>query len=68
MASRDGFVNFPLSIPQELMYLVESYQNDMKIISKSYAFRVLLESHPEIAKRAQALYSREKTQEPSGGG
>lgn len=57
MASRDGFVNLPLSIPEELKFLVELYRKDMKIVSFNGALRMLLETHPEIDKRAQEIYA-----------
>jgi hypothetical protein len=58
MARRDGFVDFPLSIPVELHYLVESYKNDMKIVSFNAAIRSLLESHPAIAMCITRVYDR----------
>lgn len=57
MASRDGFVNLPLSIPVELRFLVESYQKDMKILSINGALRALIETHPEIDRRAREIYA-----------
>lgn len=66
MASRDGFVDYPLSIPQELRYLVEMYQNDMRIVSFNQALRRLIESHPEIDRRAQLVYAGLNNSTPEG--
>lgn len=57
MASRDGFVNYPLSIPEELRALVEIYQKRMKITSFNQALRVLVETHPGIDTLANELYA-----------
>lgn len=57
MDGGNGFVSFPLRIPVELRIILELYQNDMKAISLNQAVRMLLETHPEIDKRVQALYA-----------
>jgi len=56
MVGRDGFVNYPLSIPAELHWLVESYKKDMKIISFNQAIRSLLETHPAIVNIVDRVY------------
>lgn len=57
MGSRNGFVIVPIRIPVELRYLIERYQNDMKIISLSGTIRGLLETHPEIDRLALEVYA-----------
>lgn len=66
MASRDGFVEYPLTIPQELRFLVEMYRKDMKVVSFNQAIRTLLESHPEIDKRARLVYASINNSTPEG--
>lgn len=56
MACRDGFVSFPLTIPDELRWLVERYQSDMKIMSRNATIRMLLETHPALAFTLAGLY------------
>jgi|HubBroStandDraft_6_1064221.scaffolds.fasta_scaffold427245_1 hypothetical protein len=58
MASGDGFVKYPLSIPRDLRYLVELYQKDMHIVSFNQALRTLLETHPQIDRIVQGIYAR----------
>jgi hypothetical protein len=58
VAGRDGFVDYPLSIPAELRSLVVLYQNRMKITSFNQTIRTLLETHPGIDKLAQEMYAR----------
>jgi hypothetical protein len=43
-------------LPSELRFLIECYQSDRRIIAFSDTIRELLETHPEIDKRAQDLY------------
>lgn len=56
MACRDGFVSFQLTIPDELRWLVERYQNDMKVVSRNATIRMLLETHPALAFTLAGLY------------
>lgn len=61
MAGGNGFVKYPLSIPRDLRYLVEKYQNDMHIVSFNQALRMLLETHPEIDRIVQRIYAESNT-------
>lgn len=56
MGCRDGFVNLPLSLPEELVYILEVYRKNMKIISRNAAVRHLLETHPDIALVVAGVY------------
>ena len=66
MAGRDGFVTFPLTIPVELHYLVESYKNDMKIVSFNQAMRTLVETHSAIALCIQRVYDKANSSNGEG--
>lgn len=57
MAGGNGNVRTLISLPEGLRVLVELYQKDRCLPSFSGALRELLETHPEIAKRASALYN-----------
>jgi hypothetical protein len=48
-------------IPPPLNWLVEDYQASRQIASKNQAIIELLETHPEIARRARALYTQEES-------
>jgi hypothetical protein len=43
-------------VPTGLRYLVNVYKTDRDLNTTSAAIRELLETHPEIAKRAAELY------------
>lgn len=49
MARRDGFVDLPLCLPEELVYILEVYKKHMKSPSRNAAIRSLIETHPAIA-------------------
>lgn len=57
------FVN---GMPEPLRYLVEQYEKDMLLPSFSMAIRRLLETHPDIAKRADSLYHESQRLTPTG--
>lgn len=56
MAGRDGFVTTLITIPVELVYIVELYQNHIKSPTRNAAIRTLLETHPAIAEIVAGLY------------
>lgn len=57
MASRNGFVENPLTIPVELKRIVEKYQKRMKITTYNQAIRTLLETHPEVVYEVLRVYA-----------
>lgn len=47
----------PVYLPDPLRVMVERYQDDMVLPSISYAIVRLIETHPAIASRIEALYA-----------
>ena len=47
---------FLSNMPEPLAEMVRQYQVDMAIPAFSYAVRMLLETHPDIARRVRDLY------------
>jgi hypothetical protein len=56
MACRNGFVALQLVIPEELLWLIEQYQKDMKIISRNHTIRSLIEGSPGLAFTLARVY------------
>lgn len=48
-----------LRVPLPLNWLVADYQSSRQIASKQQAIIELLETHPEVVKRARAAYNSE---------
>lgn len=57
MAGRNRAV-VTLRLPEDLILIVKSYQDDRYLPSFNQAFCELIESHPAIVMRIQRLYDR----------
>lgn len=56
MAGRDGFVTTLVTLPVELVWIVELYQDNIKAPTRNAAIRTILETHPAIAELVAMMY------------
>lgn len=49
-------------MPEPLRDICEAYRRDRCLPSFSYAVKELIETHPEIAKRINAMYDEQQTE------
>jgi hypothetical protein len=52
-----GKINFHLYLPAELAYIIREYQRMTRQDTMTATIRHLLETHPELTKTAEKLYT-----------